>query len=471
MKNVTLIETQKDGKQCWRLLDPTGQPVASFDAFANSLLRNNSVNTRLSYCRHLAEFFNFLYEAADNLVAEGVAGFDHDTLANVIEAYDEYLVLGKNAGSEIARRVDLTMHSPHVSKQTSAIKHAPVRKFLKLSERVRHQMIELTKAGIKSFDSAELPLFPGTGERNAIIAHQRVAMVGNSLLASVISRGPKLLEEGILPTSTPDITYDHDRAFPFDKVRSLLDNLTTYRDKALYAFCAASGCRISETLQLLWGDIDTQSQTVRLVDPKCRPHSPSYLALMPLQRDRLVWKGRATATTLLIEPFASMFFEALAAYLKNEYVPHGKHQFVYQYSTDGQRGVPYFLCAASSRNGVLKRAIKLSGVEGVEGPHSLRHMYGTYLLNYFPRPDGTYGLPMGMVQKLMGHKTRRATEKYARHDMDLIEVELQYANLTVFEHGEAKSLIQLKHAALLSKLEAVESELAKPQKKQSSWTK
>lgn len=471
MKNVSLIETQKDGKRSWRLLDPAGQPIASFDAFAISLLKKHSVNTRISYCRHLAEFFDFLYEAADSLSKKGAAGFDRDILAKVIEAYDDYLVLGKDADSAIAQSVNETMPSPCVSNQSSAIKHAPVRKFLRLSERVRRQMFELTTAGVKSFDATGLPLFPRVGEHKAISGYQRAAMVGNSLLASVISRGPKLLEEDILPNSTPDITYDHSRAFPFDKVATLINNLTTYRDKALYSFCAASGCRISEALQLLWEDIDTKFQTVRLIDPKSRPHSASYKVLAPLERERLVWKGRATTTTLLIEPFASMFFDSLAAYLKSEYVPHGKHQFVFQYSTGGQRGVPYFLCAASSRNGVLKRAIKLSGVKGVEGPHSLRHMYGTYLLNYFPRPDRTYGLPMGIVQKLMGHKTQRATEKYARHDWDLIETELRYANLIVFEHGEAKSLIQLKREALLAKLEAVERELSGTSKKQSSESK
>lgn len=466
MKNVTLIDRQQDGKQSWRLLDPIGQPIAAFEAFANSLLRS-PFNTRKSYSFHLAGFFDFLYEAAANLATEGVSGFDQDTLTNVIEAYDDYLVLGKDADSTIARRVDQTMPSPLVSKQSSAIKHAPVRRFLKLSERVRLQMLELTTAGIKSFDASALPTFPGTGDSKTIGAHQRTAMVANSLLASVISRGPKLIDDCILPTSTPDITYEHDRAFPFDKVSVLMGNLTTYRDKALYALSAASGSRISEALQLLWEDVDTKAQTVRLVDPKAksRMHSPSYLALTSLERDRLAWKGRTTSVTLLIEPFASMFFEALAAYLKSEYVPHGKHQFVFQYSVDGQRGVPYFLSKTSSRNDVLLRAVKLSGVEGPKGPHSFRHMYGTYLLNYFPRPDGTYGLPIGIVQKLMGHATQRATEKYARHDMDLIEVELQYANLMVFGEGNAKSINQLKLEALQSKVKAVEMELAKTSEK------
>jgi len=279
------------------------------------------------------------------------------------------------------------------------------------------------------------------------------------MLAGVIAGGPKLIEEGILPTSVPDITYEHERAFPFDKVADVLGYLTTYRDKAIYAFCAASGCRISEALQLLWEDIDTKAQTVRLVDPKSRPNCRSYLGLTPGERDRLVWKGRATPVTLLIDPFATMFFEALAAYMRYEYIPHGRHGFVFQYTLGCEQGVPYFLAKASSRNGVLNRAIKLAGVEHVEGPHSLRHMYGTYLLNYFPRPDGTYGLPLGIVQKLIGHRQAKDTAKYARYDRDLLDAELKYANMMLFGNGTVRSVNELKRAALLSRLAEVESQL------------
>lgn len=458
-KNVSLIASQKDGKQTWRLLGPTGHPIAAFDIFATTLVRKHSVNTRKSYCRHLAEFFDFLFEASAVLASQ-CATLDTDTLIRTIEAYDEYLVFGANSGNPIAAQVAASMPTTPISKQSSAIKHAPVRKFLKLSERVRQQMVELTAAGLDDRISAPAPLVPDIGARVAIGPAQLSSMRGNSLLASVISRGPKLIEEGVLPTSTPDISYFHERAFPFDKVSSMLKKLTTHRDRALYAFCTASGCRISEALQLLWEDIDTKAQAVRLVDPKSRPHCASYQALSPEQRDKLVWKGRTTATTLLIEPFAGQFFEALALYLRHEYIPHGRHQFVFQYDVDGQYGEPYFQAAASSRNGVLNRAIKLAGVAGVEGPHSLRHLYGTYLLNYFPRPNGDYGLPIGMVQKLMGHTTQRATEKYARHSMDLIAAELGYANQMVFGCGEVKTLQQLKREALLSRLAVVEKDLA-----------
>lgn len=456
-RNVTLLETELNGKQSYRLLDPDVRSVPAFDVFAKTLERR-SVNTRKNYLRWLAEFFDYLFEAAA-WSADGEA-ISQEALIAIVEAYDDYLVLGAESGNPIAQRISQAMPSPRISKTSSGTKHAAIRKFLKLSERIRLQMLELTNAGFQAGEVSKQKLIAGLGERREPTSYERQSMVRNSMLAGCIARGPQLVEEGILPTSTPDISYEHERAFPFDKVGDVLNRMTTYRDKALYAFCGASGCRVSEALQLLWDDIDTAAQTVRLIDPKSRPHSPSYLALPPGERDRLVWKGRATSLSLLIDPFSTAFFEALALYLRHEYVPHGRHKFVFQYTHEGEAGRPYFLAAASSRNAVLKRAIKLAGVSGVEGPHSLRHMYGTYLLNYFPRPDGTYGLPLGIVQKLLGHKQVKDTAKYARYDKDLVEAELRYANMMLYGNGEVKSINELKRNALLVKLRHVEDQLS-----------
>lgn len=465
LRNVSLLETRLNGKQSWRLLGPDGRPVQAFDVFAKTLERR-SVNTRTNYCRWLAEFFDYLFEASAWVGQDG-NNVNQDILVEVIEAYDEYLVFGADSGNPIARRIDETLPSPRISKRSSSIKHAAIRNFLKLSERVRAQMLELTKIGAGQANIDEQKLLIGIAENRVPSEFQRRALIANSMLAGVISGGPKLIEEGVLPTTAPDITYEHERAFPFDKVADVLGHLTTYRDRALYALCAASGCRISEALQLLWDDVDTKARVVRLVDPKSRPSSRSYLALAPEERDFLVWKGRTTPVTLLIDPFATMFFEALAAYMRHEYLPHARHGFVFQYTRGRDQGRPYFLAAASSRNGVLNRAIKLAGVEHITGPHPLRHMYGTYLLNYFPRPDGTYGLPLGIVQKLMGHRQAKDTAKYARYDRDRLEAELMYANKMLFGNGKVRSVNELKRAALLSRLAEVEAQLKEDEKQPS----
>lgn len=455
-RNVTLLDAELYGQQSYRLLDPNGRSIPAFDVFAKTLARR-SINTRKNYLRWLAEFFDYLFEAAA-WCADGET-VSLEALVEIIEAYDDYLVLGAESGNPIAQRICQSMQSPLISKASSATKHAAIRKFLKLSERIRQQMLELTNAGHQPIEVSRQKLIVGLGDRREPTTYERQSMVRNSMLAGCIAGGPRIIEGGILPTSAPDLSYEHDRAFPFHRLVDVLNKMTTYRDKALYAFCGASGCRVSEALQLLWDDIDVAAQTVRLIDPKSRPRSHSYLVLQPSERDRLVWKGRATPLTLLIDPFATEFFNALAAYLRHEYIPHGRHKFVFQYAYNGEAGRPYFLAAASSRNEVLRRAINLAGVSGIEGPHSLRHMYGTYLLNYFPRPDGTYGLPLGVVQKLMGHQHAKNTAKYARYDKDLLESELQYANMMIYGNGEMRSLNEMKRTALLAKLRKVEEQI------------
>jgi integrase len=454
LKNVTLLDSQKDGKATWRLLGPNGLPLDSFSAFADSLIRKHAFNTRLAYCRHLADFLDYLFEAAAALTVENPGQrFTRALLRRVIEAYDAYLVFGGSSGNEIARLVNSSRPSPRHSATTSALMHAPLRKFLKVSEALRMEMEEMTREGLRSDVVDPQPLLPDLTAVVPVSGPQRQAMAATSMIAGVISGGPKLLHSAVLPTVSPQVAYQDSRAFPYDAIGKFIDQLPTYRDKTLHSFMAASGCRCHEALQLLMDDINFDEREVALRDPSLRPNHPSYLALRPEERDRLAWKGRTTERTLLIEPFAQMFFVNMEHYLRTEYIPHGQHRFLFQYLRGGMEGRPYFLSAASSRLQVFKRAAADVGVEDqVHGPHSLRHAYGTYLLNYFPRINGDYGLPLSLVRQLMGHANVKSTMKYARHDEELLRIELQHANAMVFNGAEPKPLLQLKLEALNSQV-------------------
>jgi hypothetical protein len=82
-----------------------------------------------------------------------------------------------------------------------------------------------------------------------------------------------------------------------------------------------------------------------------------------------------------------------------------------------------------------------------------------YLLNYLPRIDGGHGLNIDVVQQVLGHTDLRSTQKYARHDHDLIEAELRFANAMVFGRGTTKSLAQMKLEALNSQVLKLKAEL------------
>lgn len=454
-KNVSLRRRTLNGKPTWLLLGPDARPVDAFDAFAHSL-RNGPKNTLDSYCRHLAEFMDYLIE-----VSVVVAPGRHLTkleLAEAVEAYGDYLAMGADATNDLARLVAAHLPPGKNASATLVTKKAAVRRFLNLSEEVRKELAELAllrgDATVVPIDGD--PLLPGLGQRRELKPYEVRAMEANSMLAGVIADGPKLVQSVVLGGPTADTSYDERRAFPYDKVMELIDAMPTHRDKAQYALLAASGCRTHEGLQMLIEDMDVVDGTVRLVDPTSRQSHLSYRYLAPDDRAKLAWKGRTTEITLLIEPFASTFFEALQKYLELEHIPHGKHDFVFQYLSGAERGMPYFLSEASTR---VERFHKVCRHVGVTlppgtGPHSLRHMYGTYLLNYFPRANGDYGLPVPMVQQLMGHADQKSTLKYARYDKDLLKLEIQNANRVLFRHGTPKNLLELK-------LEVLESQIAK----------
>jgi integrase/recombinase XerD len=332
-----------------------------------------------------------------------------------------------------------------------------VRRFLKLSEDVRKEMAEVAR--MRGSDSAEVdagPLLPGTGTRRELKPYEVRAMQANSMLAGVVAGGPKLIASVVLDDGDDSASYEPQRAFPYDKVMDLIDAMPRYLDKTQYALLAASGCRTHEALQIFQEDIDVVEGSLRLVDPASRRGHASYRALTPEDRACLAWKGRTTPLTLLIEPFASAFFESLQKYLELEHIPHGKHDFLFQYRSGARRGAPYFLSDPSTRLERFHQTCRHIGVvlpRGT-GPHSLRHMYGTYLLNYFPRANGDYGLPAPMVQQLMGHAELSSTLKYAKYDQDLLKLEIQSANRVLFMNGTPKRLLELK-------FEALEAQLAK----------
>lgn len=458
-KNVTLRYRTINGRSTWRLIGPDGKISDPFTAFAESL-RHAPTNTRETYCRHLAQFFDYLIEAA--IVIGKGAPLTKLQLTEVVEAYGQYLLMGRDADLNVAREVAATL-DPGFNKPSSVVpKKAAVRRFMSLSESIRKELLEFRGISGHESELGGSALFPELDGRRKLSASEITAMQAHSMIAGVVAGGPKLRDSVPLEGNRVDIEYDERRAFPYDRVVDLIDAMPTYRDKTFYALLAASGCRTHEALQVLLNDdLDIETGSVWLVNPGSRPSHFSYRYLTPLQRERLAWKGRTDEVTLLIEPFSSIFFASLQQYLEKEYLAHGKHDFLFQFLTCRELGVPYFLSAAATRLTLFQRVRKKIGVKLPinTGPHSLRHMYGTYALNYFPRANGDYGLPVPMVQQLMAHADIKSTLKYAKFDKDLLRLEIQNANRVLFRHGVAKNLLELKLEALQAQVTKIQSQL------------
>lgn len=458
MKNVTLISFEDNGKQSFRLLGPDSTPIIAFDYYANALLKNKE-NTRRIFCRWLARFFDYMIESAQ-YIPGGI--LTRESLVDILEAYDDYLVLGEDSGFEIARNIAITLPSPRLSNQSSSYEHAALRKFLKLSERMRRESETIAKLyGNSTVELDSMQLLPNLGAKKQINSYQKKAMYANSMIAGCVRGGPSLIDDCQLPTSSFVSNYDEDKAFPWDKAVAFIDSFKTYRDKALYAGLAACGGRISELLQILWDDIDFKKRKLSLVDPIKRPNNASYLSRSPLERDRLRYKTRQHSLTLLIDPYASMFFKYLELYQNEEYIPHGRNQFVFQYNYkykgEEEVGKPYFLAAYRSILDVFKANLQRVDIEDISGlgPHSFRHMYGEYCRNYYPRLDGSYGLEYEVLARLMGHKQVSSTKKYGKEDEDIRDIELYHANQEVFVGDRTNTINELRLSVLESKLEKV----------------
>lgn len=455
LQNVTLHTFQKNGVNSYRLLGPSGE-VNAFTLFISTLERARTpFNTLRSYARALAQFFDYLYEAACHISARENREFLlKGELIEIIDAWEDYLTRGSSSGISLVKDVAQTLPRKVIKASSSTSYHAALKRFLQLSERVRVESSELQSWGTVLDNHDPYPLYENVCEVLSISRRQRTAMIRNSMLSGVLAGGPKELNANIRPTISPpgDDEFDEKNLFPLGSFESYVGELNSYRDKALHSFLAASGCRGSEAMQLLWDDIDFKNKTVVLVDFRSRTNHPSYLNLSAGEYERLSWKGRMTKETFLIEPFASMFWMYLEEYVKNEYIPHTASQFVFQVLKRPFQGKPYFLTAASSRQEIFQRAKQLVGLpETVSGVHSLRHSYATYLLNYCPNLAGGFGLPMPVVKLLLGHSDVKSTERYAKNDKDIIRANIEYANAEIYEGGSALTLNQLKIRALLER--------------------
>lgn len=469
MKNVTLVEYKFEARTRYKLIGPAGE-IRAFEAFEN-LHKNTKHNTYKNYCHWLAKFIDYYIDAAFLIAGKkNIAIPDREGVVEIIDAYIDYLLFAGESDNKIAKQVAEVNPSLKVSPKSAEAMLAPVRKFLELSKIYADQLEQLGNSGVIAESISAAPIYkpmrakPKPGQ----ISEMQV----NSMMSGVLAGGPGLLKVQMLPShfkSTKNTSVD-EAAFPFDLVIPLLKCFKTSRDRALFAFQAASGCRISESLQLTWEDIDSRGSRVKLVNPHTRINSDLYKSLSQSELlEKLSWKNRATERTLLIEPFASEFWKYLSNYIEEEYRSTEPHRFVFIMLKKEHFGRPMAFSSSASISEIFRNAVKRlyaeTGDERLDeveyGSHSLRHTYGRYLLNYFPHENGSSGLPIMTVMHLMGHKSEKTTQKYAIPDIELLEAEAAGSISRLYGVDSMKKEADLKREVLISKLNALKSDMPK----------
>ena len=217
----------------------------------------------------------------------------------------------------------------------------------------------------------------------------------NGLLASAAAACSYALDEGWLdrrpawrrvrlrPTGT---VQNAPRAY--EEMARLLDDLIVHRADgwAHHRLCALTwtialtGLRRDEALRLQLGDIDLGDDPSLTVSPRRRLKTESSARAVPLP-------------------------DALAELLRG-WVPWSGP--IWLFPGARHRG-PWTGGSASGRPlGALQAAARRVGIDHVTW-HSMRHAFGTYGLE-------RWGLPVWVVQRVMGHRDPRTTEHYLHLD-------------------------------------------------------
>ncbi|MFS1413666.1 hypothetical protein BCU70_08740 [Vibrio sp. 10N.286.49.C2] len=440
MKNFKLIKGTTISKGMILLnLDSKKAYIPFSNYVAHLLQKGLSNNTIDSYTKHAANFLDFLYEL--RLQPSSLIDDNDISPTSVFDLYYDFLVFGLRADNQLVVQLAIELN------KTQPISNTIVSG-------------QITSALDYLLHTLELDSNSGFLERfqleQKVSSRQQSKILSSSWFAQCIRKTEKSYKHSkktvLFPRAirankgSSDSSDTYEKAFPSNDAFNLLLNqkfeldrkmtLTRSRDYLLDSLQAASGVRISEALQVLLEDIDIENKKVKIVSIDSRP----YKGLTQKEAEKLVFKGRQTEKTLLIEPFASLFWDALKIYLANFYQPNMSHQFLFQKSN----GRPFFASDKSTMCTVLKKRLtKHLGSEFASqySSHSFRHMYGVYTVNHIPiisedgTPTGQYGLPIGCVKILMGHATLSATEKYARKDSSIAEILLTLVNNAIKYSG------------------------------------
>jgi len=447
MKNFQFVKT----KGSYALLSPDGNPEVGFSMWVKTL--KYKPNTLGVYCRAVAAFLDYIQEGA----LQNEEGLTSLLLMELCESYEEYLIYGSKSGDNLAKEISKTLPSP-LNKVTSLDNKFPaIIDFLGKSEALLEKLKELSELGLLD----DILLDPNNlvikEKFKATSISERAAINHKSWLSGCMAGGAKVLRARVLirTIKKPDDDYINalwqtesgykSKAFPYDKVLDLIEATPKYRDKAILALLAATGCRKSEALQILWDDIDIKNREVILIDPALRPDI--YRTLSSQEREKLSWKARDTPKTFILGIFGTQFFKYLELYYEYEYVKSANHEFIFQSLEEKVYGKPYFTAGQDSFIDIFKKAAFRVHGENNYTPHSLRHTYGYYLKNWALRSDGKRGLDLATVKQYMGHKSVKSTERYALNDRfkELLELSIINTDYNSMQPNKSIDDIKIEH--------------------------
>lgn len=445
-KNINLIKKSINNEDIFLIIEDGGVINSYFSFFISKLIENRfSKNTCAAYAIAIATFLDYISEAVQ---AENEKGFIFDTakLFDYVQLFPKYLSSATNTTnkniSEIAQRLNFTCPLSH-STEVSYI--AAVNKYLVYSEEYSRKINEVD--GVNN--STEL--FKSI--KRKIDSYEAFNINKDNVFSSVIAGGAKIKNNVILKPSKRGVAQkniDNDkREFPISHVEKIISLNKDYLTKTIIALLAASGLRLSEALLLTFNDIDFVNRTIKIKNPKLRKLEDFNNYFTYEQQQELPFKSRTTENVFLIHPFDNIFWDCLQKYLVQERLLTESHPFIFNVKNSE---VPMIAHDRNLKAFTQKFKYKTCKILPDEySPHSLRHMYVSYLVNYFPCENGSFGLPIHKVQKIVGHTNLKSTEVYIHTNIELNKLQ-QMAFFSIQGHID----LEIKRKILLSELNTVE---------------
>jgi integrase len=426
------------GMTSYDLLDlRTGKSVDFYSHYINKVIRDQVAarkkvqNTIDAIALDLKVFFEYVFNAQE-IFFEKKLSIESTLLSEIILSYPDYLSFAHTSLPIIAKETAEVTNRSKVEKKSVNRMLSTVNGFTTASAN-HYEMLKVAKEN--NYIDIDIPpenIHDALLERKELSISERNALKEKSVMSQVVRGGARYSSTKLFKSSSSSGgTLSDYKHFPVEYIIQLLDTAPTYRDRALWALCAGAGSRISEASQLLVPDVNIITEEVHVFSYQDRIEC--FEGLEYKQLKSLAFKGRTTTDTFFIEPFKSIFFEAITNYLKYERPKNLKHNYLFVTLSNNYKGKPLFSAARSSLGGPIKKVqekIKCPK-KNKEGSfytlHSLRHFYGYWLINFHITPAGVH-FTEKEVQNYMGHAKISSTQKYAIVDRIIAKEKMKLAN-------------------------------------------
>lgn len=418
MKNITLIKLPNGNK---RLIDSEGNPIDAFTRFLKyleqkTLLKSSTIS---SYVEYVAHFIDYLIEAG---ILDAKNPPNQVAIDNAVDLYPIYLSEGVYSRNpfiaDIAKKIGKTDGNLSTVPQVSAVNH-----FLTFSVQLARDMREYLETKKGTVIAAPELIFEALNGSRDMSHHEIQRLRNNSILGAnlrKIKATRKTRLRGKIQKRVGSVT-ERKKDFPVERFEELLLNEPCPRNRALWALLGGGGLRQSEGLALPLDLVNCESQTVRVQDPNDLRGASKYSPA-----EKLRWKGRETASVYILPFIRKIFFDSYLEYLRIKPISNSGFSFL-KLDDDGY-GDPLLNATNTTLNDSFKAAQRRIGMKTLYTLHSLRHMFGVFMLNFFPNPfTGELGLSIEDVQTLMGHAEIGSTRVYAQTHNELLLAKLEYA--------------------------------------------